>query len=260
MNETGLASSLGLVAILDALGTKLLSLDEARDFVALRDSIQKFTQTVAETSLAGLDMARLRIFAFNDTVLYAYEPASAVTLAEVERFCHVLRVFETSSIAGGTPFRGAFAVGRFFVGDERTILGPAVSDAAAWYEAADWIGIHATPHASIVIQSLLEKPPKVNLDHVLVDYDVPLKDKTTRKLKAVNWPKGFFVSGLRPPGVGTGRGLALSGLSRCRVPKDTESKYFNAIRFFDTVEKAQDLENDFGAKPSPAPPDSDDDE
>lgn len=40
------------------------------------------------------------------------------------------------------------------------------------------------------------------LDHVLVDYDVPLKDKSTRKLKAVNWPKGFYIGGLRPRGAG----------------------------------------------------------
>lgn len=251
----------GFVAILDALGTKLLSLDEARAFVALRDSIQTFTEKVAETRLPGLDMARLRRFIFNDTVVYAYDPPSGVTLQEVERFCHVLRVFETQSIVGGTPFRGAFAIGPYFVGDHQTVLGPAVSDAASWYEAADWIGIHATPHASLLIQSLLEQTPGMNLDHVIVDCEIPLKKDSPRpRLKAVNWPKAFFVAGLRPPGIGTTRGLVLSALSQCRVPKDTESKYFNAVRFFDAVEKVQELEKAFGATPSAGPPEADGDE
>jgi hypothetical protein len=244
----------GLVAILDALGTKLLSLPEAIKFVALRDSIQDFTEKVVETSLPGLDMKRLSRFTFNDTVAYVYNPPSGVTLREVEQFCHVLRAFETHSIIRGTPFRGALAVGDFYIGDERTVLGPAVSDAASWFEAADWIGIHATPHSSILIQSLLEKRPETSLDHVLVDYDVPLKrDKSTRRLKAVNWPKGFFVRGLRPAGIGTTRGLVLSAFAQGRVPKDTELKYFNAIQFFDAVERSQDLENGFGAEPSQAP-------
>jgi hypothetical protein len=253
----------GLVAILDALGTKLLSFEDATRFVALRDSIQTLTQQVAETSLPGLDTKRLSTFTFNDTVVYVYEPQGGVTLGEVERFCHVLRIFELHSIVKGTPFRGALAIGDFFIGDQRTVLGPAISDAASWFEAADWIGIHATPHATMFIQSLLEQAPGSSIDHVIVDYEVPVKDsslkrdKAPQKLKAINWPKAFFVAGLRPTGASKARGLLLSALSRCRVPKDTESKYFNAIRFFDAVEKLQELEDDFGATPSEGGPEND---
>ena len=127
--------------------------------------------------------------------------------------------------------------------DNQTILGPAVSDAAAWYEQADWIGIHATPRATLFIQSLLEASSGKDLDHVLVDYDVPLKDRSTRKLKAINWPKGFYLQPLRPFGAGTTRGLVLRALTARHVPKDTESKYFHALSFFAHVEKLQHLEN-----------------
>jgi len=76
------------------------------------------------------------------------------------------------------------------------------------------------------IQSLIEKSAEAKLGHVLVDYDVPLKKEVGKgSLKAVNWPKGFYVGGLRPPGRGTTRGLVLSAPSNPRVPKDTESKY-----------------------------------
>src|SRR5688572_17006824 len=189
------------------------SLPEAIEFVRLRDSIMQFTAQVVETGLPGLDKTRLKTFTFNDTILYAYEPSAGVTLVEIERFCHVLRVAETRSIVERYPFRGAFAVGEYFVGDSRTVLGPAVSDAASWFEAADWIGIHATPHASMFIQSLLEQSPGSKLDHVLLDHEVPLtKDRPKQKRKAVNWPKGFYINGVRPPGGGTTRGLVLTAL------------------------------------------------
>lgn len=37
-----------------------------------------------------------------------------------------------------------------------------------------------------------------DLDHVLVDYPVPLKGRPSLDLKAVNWPKAFYGEGLRP--------------------------------------------------------------
>jgi hypothetical protein len=56
------------------------------------------------------------------------------------------------------------------------------------------------------IQSLIEKSAEAKLGHVLVDYDVPLKKEVGKgSLKAANWPKGFYVRGLRPPGRGTTR-------------------------------------------------------
>ena len=48
-----------------------------------------FTDKVVETNLPGVDVKRLRRFTFNDTVVFAYEPPAGITLAEVERFCHV---------------------------------------------------------------------------------------------------------------------------------------------------------------------------
>jgi hypothetical protein len=241
--KTILAPVRGLVAILDALGTKLLSLDEAIRFVGLRDSIMAHTAEVLETKLPALQKSRLNTFTLNDTLIYAYAASSEVTLDDVEGFCHLLRVAETLSIAANYPFRGAFAVGDYFVGDTQTVLGPAVSDAASWFEAAEWIGVHATPHATMFIQSLREKQLKRKLEHVLLDYEVPLKTGQKQQLKCINWPKGFYIRDLRPPGEGTTRGIVLASLTKRRVPKDTERKYFNAVDFFDYVEKLQTLES-----------------
>ena len=44
-----------------------------------------------------------------------------------------------------------------------------------------------------------------DLDHLLVEYGVPLRDSSTRTLRAINWPKGFYVEDLAPPGLESGR-------------------------------------------------------
>jgi hypothetical protein len=44
-------------------------------------------------------------------------------------------------------FRGAVSIGQLYKVDpgvENTVVGPGVSDAAAWHDRADWIGILAT--------------------------------------------------------------------------------------------------------------------
>lgn len=111
-------------------------------------------------------------------------------------------------------FRGCISVGSFYgVDDEtNTVMGPAVSDAAAWYNQPDWIGISATAHATIFIQSLLDRSQR---DHemVIVDYDVPLKGRPSVRVKAIIWPNAFWVSCLRPDGQ-SGRSMLLSFLSQ----------------------------------------------
>jgi hypothetical protein len=133
----------------------------------------------------------------------------------------------------GILFRGALSYGDLYRVDDttNTVMGPAVSDAAAWYEKADWIGIHATPRATILIRSWLQGSPDA-LKHVLVDYSVPLKEKGRMNLKAINWPKGLYLS--QKKNLTDAKAVLLSILGNVRsVPIGSESKHFHAIEFFD---------------------------
>jgi hypothetical protein len=158
----------------------------------------------------------------------------------------------------GILFRGACALGEFYEVDDETntIMGPVVSDAAAWYDKAEWIGIHLTPRSSMYVEAL-----SMDLAHVLVDYAVPLKNGQNLWTKAVNWPKAFYVEGLAPPSTGLKRRVSvLSRLSGHLIPFGVESKYANTVAFFDHVEREQKLDEQFGPKPSPSPvPPEDDD-
>lgn len=226
----------GLVAILDALGAANYSDDEIAAFLRSRDVIMGLLNEKADAILGEIKRDKLSTFTFNDTVLILYRTQEKTTARDVKRFFTLLRKFIVDSLVQGILFRGAVAVGSFYVNDEtNTVMGSAVTDAAAWYDRADWIGVHATPHATILIQSL-EDSEGESLENVLYDYPVPLKGGDEIRLRVVNWPKGFFVKGITPCAYGESERAHLRTLlASHRVPSGTERKYFNTLTFFDAV-------------------------
>jgi hypothetical protein len=226
----------GLIAILDALGAAVYGEREIARFLESRAAVLEILRDKAHVQEAGgqLDEGAVSIFTFNDTILIVLRTGKEPTLSDVERFGVLLRRFLVESLAHGILFRGSLSIGRFYVDEaSNTVMGAAVTDAAAWYDAAEWVGINATPHASMVIESLLEQATG-DLDRVLVDYDVPFKEGKVQRLKAVNWPKGFYVKGVRPVAAGEReRAKCLSLLASHGVPKGAERKHANSIAFFD---------------------------
>src|SRR5881628_2187217 len=98
-------------------------------------------------------------FTFNDTVLIILRTgAKEPTLRNISSFFTILRKFFVDSLAHQILFRGAISIGTYYVNDDTNIvMGQAVTDAAAWYDKADWIGVHATPRATLLIQRHLER-------------------------------------------------------------------------------------------------------
>lgn len=226
----------GLIAILDALGAASYTDEEISRFLESRGRVLELLKRNAHSKEIRGDIVESGVttFTFNDTVLIVYRTGAPPDLNDVKHFCLLLRKFTVDSLAKGILFRGTVSAGTFYVDDDtNTVMGPAVTDAAAWYESADWIGIHATPHATLVVQRLLEQGQD-SLEHVLVDYAVPLKGRPAMTLKAINWPKIFLVPGLAPPGgPKQPRAKCLALLTRHRFPKGSELKHFNAVAFFD---------------------------
>jgi len=232
----------GLIAVLDALGAATYSQSECEQFLESRELVLNKLNERAEAG--KIDKKRLMVFTFSDTVVIVYRAKRnhEVTLDDVVTFAFRLRAFMMHSLENRILFRGAISVGSFYSVDDttNTVMGPAVSDAAAWYNQPDWIGISATPHASMFIQSLLEES-KRDFTNILVDHDVPLKGRSPVKVKAINWPKAFYVSGLKPEGHGAARAALHSLLAQHQAPIGTESKYYNAIAFFDRIAEIQKL-------------------
>jgi hypothetical protein len=227
----------GLVAILDALGAKNYSEEEIFRFLDSRDTV---LEKLAERARSGhIDKARLQFFTFGDTIVIVYRALEQVSYKDLSEFGLRMRAFMMHSLTSQILFRGAISLGRLYVDDaSNTVMGAAVSDAADWYDRADWIGLQTTPHASMYIEAKLGRLNK-NLDHVFFNYDVPLKGGGHVAVKAINWPKAFYVRGLRPPGRHPTRSMLLSLLAEHQSPRGTEAKFFNSIAFFDKVVEVQ---------------------
>ncbi len=226
----------GLIAILDALGAATYTDPEIARFLESRDRVLRLLRRKANSNevRGNIEEDLVSTFTFNDTVLIVYRTEQPATLEDVEHFSRLLRKFMVDSLAQGILFRGSLSLGTFYVDDDpNTVMGPAVTDAAAWYASADWIGINATPHATLAIQSLLESGSE-SVGHVLIDYAVPIKGAPALTLKAVNWPKAFVVPSLTPVADRERpRAKCLALLTTHRFPKGTESKHVNAMAFFD---------------------------
>jgi hypothetical protein len=224
----------GFVAILDALGAASYSDTEIRQFLESRRRVLSLLNSKAEAVLGRLDAGRVSTYTFNDTVVIVYEVDEPISVEDTAAFGTVLRHFQVKSLANGILFRGSMSEGKFYSDEAtNTIMGRAVSDAAAWYDKADWIGIAATPQATLLIRAR-EQQAGSDVGHVMIDYPVPMKDHTKLELRAVNWPKGFYVKGLRPiTGDEHPRAKCLELLARSGVPRGTETKYFNTVEFFD---------------------------
>jgi hypothetical protein len=230
----------GIIAILDALGASTYGDKEIKRFMQSRD--------IVVSSLQGKSnrmSKKLTTFTFNDTVLVVLESESKQPSAdEIEDFLIILRKFLVDSLFSSILFRGAFAIGAFYKDEEtNTILGEAVTDAATWYDKADWIGIISTPRTSIYIDYLREKHLK-SLKHLILNYDVPMSNGKAKNLKTVNWPKMFWVSGnkLCQPGESK-RETLFNLLGKYTMPEGTDKKYFHAIEYFNHVMKEQKLVN-----------------
>lgn len=236
----------GIVAILDALGAASYDDTEIHEFLKSRNVVIRLLGDKAESVAQTLDVSQIKTYTFNDTMLIVLESRDRDSCrAEIKAFATILRKLLVDSLKRRIMFRGSIAVGHFYEdSDTNTILGKAVTDAAAWYDKADWIGILATPRTTIHIDQLMERRGDA-WGHLLTRYDIPLTDKSTRSLWAVNWPKVFWVKNLTPCDRNqTQRECFLNMLGKFAIPRNTENKHFNTIAFFDHVVKSLKLKNE----------------
>lgn len=236
----------GIVAILDALGAATYDDTEIQEFLKSRGIVLELLNDKADSVAETLDVSQIKTYTFNDTMLIVLESRNNDSCqAEIRAFATVLRKLLVDSLKRRIMFRGSFAVGSFYEDSAtNTILGKAVTDAAAWYDKADWIGILATPRTTLHIDQLMESNPR-QWGHLLTRYNVPLSDSSTRSLWSINWPKVFWVNTITPCDSGQKpREAFLHLLGRFSIPRGTESKHFNTVAFFDYVVKSLKLKNE----------------
>jgi len=227
----------GAVAILDALSASTYTETEIEEFLRSRDRVlEELTAWVEEPhGSVKIQPQELETFTFNDTIVIVLRGGSApLDFDKVTSFAAVIRKFIVDSMAAGLLFRGAAALGTFRVDtDTNTVMGDAVTDAAAWYAQAEWVGVHFTPRSFLELSEMYETSGSKRRCAML-NYDVPLHGDEKLNTFAINWPKILLVPSLSPwNNPLSPRAQLLRTLGQHRVPLGTEQKYLNTLAFFD---------------------------
>lgn len=244
MNQTlnlpaEIAKHRGIVAILDALGAAGFENADIERFLKARDkAVERVKARLLQMDGKNWCSQQFSLFTFNDTVLMALQANEKdISDQQINYFFRLVREFFIEALISGILFRGACATGCFLVDEpSNTILGEAVSDAASWYDKAEWIGVITTPRTTLHLMERREASP--NQTFSCLDYDVPMKDGRAVHLKALNWRKVLVGDAFKAQLAGrTERAWFLDCMVSHRIPYRTDVKYFNSLSFFDACER-----------------------
>ena len=238
----------GFICIMDALGIKGAWKDmEPDEFVKSIKELEKGFRGAIENVREGGETysagGKLDFQLFSDTVFITFACADrdfGVKASVAQSFLHlpwfsnvVVGPF-CHALMEGLFFRGAIAQG-YFHQEESILLGPAVDDAARYYERANWLGVLLTPAATLAAQYAVAKWEELGISeqHALVEYDVPMSKGDAERLMVVNWP-AFFRQVHQGSGEKASPKQHLAGmLARHPIPPEARQKYVNALAFFD---------------------------
>lgn len=141
----------------------------------------------------------------------------------------VVGPYLAGSLTKGVLLRGAISVGRW-AEYKGLVAGPAVDDAAEWYDKADWSGVLLTPSTGYGLAALEEETKHRFSD--FTSWKVPFQDRklssgaTALEMTVVDWTRSVLAD----------REQILTAFSQRRIPIAAESKYRNTLRFLDEKE------------------------
>lgn len=227
----------GLIVMLDMLGFKERS-TQMRDFIKVW---QEFKQEVDKEVVAlkkGFDIEAGTLF-LSDTILICLwsnnEESLKNLLCGVPELIH--SIYRTLIINESKIFlRGAMSYGEFLLDlEENIVMGPALNEAAEWYESTDWIGVILTPSAEFALRSIIEDHKDTILDNTYIEYNIPFKVGFPRLCNyAVLWCLDRNNSGV----------LVYPDLLKIfsKVPHSPRysSKYVNTLKFIKEANKIHD--------------------
>ncbi|RJO60557.1 MAG: hypothetical protein C4542_08865 [Dehalococcoidia bacterium] len=192
----------GFVAILDALGMKTSTIEDSKNFIRVRSNLVKSLEESSDIlkSRFGEEMRALRMpryLGYSDMLIIIWETSEYEITSIIPYLSELISSVFVVGLTNNVLWRGAVSYGQFLL-YKGSLLGPAVSDAASWYEECNWIGIVTTPklgfHVSMVEEEMKtggKKPKTVREELRCVFYNVPLKDGSSSMLWVPDWPTAW---------------------------------------------------------------------
>ncbi|MEK6334103.1 MAG: hypothetical protein AABM67_04080 [Acidobacteriota bacterium] len=239
----------GVVAIVDALGVSMYSIEQSQKFLTIRNELISTIERVAGFTSKTLSPKNYvpKLHTFGDTLVFSWEAAAddSDDLHGVIWIGTWLRYLMVLGLRKRILFRGAVAYGEY-ISEENTILGPAVADSAAWYSSANWFGIICAPSMQFMLNAVAAQAENTSSGSMLawfLEYQVPLKGREAMKLWTVPWPYDIWAavsdtSNDKQKAARDAKSSINSLLQGLPVPKGTEDKYVNSLAYLDYCVRA----------------------
>ena len=170
----------GVVALIDMLGTRVPR--NASDTRIMHNNRNKVLSCAKHLVKKELGSQSFEVSAFSDTMFVTAEGDAKALLSAFGRVCSTLI---PESIVLDIPIRGCVAAGEFYQSGRRLFTGPAVTEAASYYERPQWIGVSSCPSAYNKIDGLSSGSA------CYTKYDMPLKSSVEYGAIVVNWPDRY---------------------------------------------------------------------
>jgi hypothetical protein len=232
----------GCVVLLDALGMRTVSIEQTKSYLAaladIREVMSEFA--ITEETSHGREMPEhpggefsIRFFADSILITLPVE-REHMNWAPIARTFSGTGAVLATAFNRGILFRGAIAIGNYIETND-AVLGPAILDAAHWYETANMFGVFATPNAMFTIRRLLCDREDIEswaigaVESTGLPYEVPLNSGLTIDTHMVDWS---FSAGVRSRDAAHDiEKWFYKVLERYPVTPDVELKYRNTLSF-----------------------------
>ena len=231
-------TSEGSITFLDVLGWKgiwsrddhaIVKLEELHHLVSHWAQGEALENTKRSCGALGTSWrgANTKVLLISDTlVITTYGDATPTLWLHGEIVTQAI----CESLSRGLPLRGATCFGKFEISERTSVfVGPAVDEAAEWYEQLDGIGVILTPTAmlSASLSGATNSP--------WIEYtNPPIKSGKLSQIQACNWP---VIWSKRNQGSNKSpKALLSEALKRLGpISPSVAPKIFSSLDFFDKV-------------------------
>ena len=166
----------GIIVLLDALGVKgIWKNHDPKDIIKKWESVvDSMNVDVESCKEIGIE---LKYRAFSDTLVLTATGGEKEEM--VDEIGNALGSLIPFGMGFGIYFRGCLSYGKFYESN-RMIIGPAIDEAAMYFEKSNWIGVFGTPS----IYSIIKKNPSKFIGNYL-EYTIPSKGKSIESYAVV---------------------------------------------------------------------------
>jgi hypothetical protein len=190
----------GLVSLIDVLGTKGIwtrsnPSEVIHNFSFLINKINLIKSKMEDQLYGPFPNIKMNLasYFFSDTIILLL--TSDDLESSIKPFGDLLSLTTATGFLNGIYMRGSVSLGKFYRDQESKnsiIIGPAIDEAADWYNMPELIGVHCSPSLKFCIDKIHSEDPDSDLG-IFYKYNIPIKNDKVYQSYLVNWFRGLVT-------------------------------------------------------------------